>query len=90
MRAVTALFATTLLLVSTGASAMYCPLSFQEMLQNADLVVTGTIASLGEHIYDFEIAEVYKGQPQEKQITVTRFRDWVCARRPPEPPALTG
>lgn len=65
-----------------SARAAYCPPGPRTLAEQSDLIVTGTVVGLTGKTYDLEIAGAYKGHPKSRTVTVVRFRDWACARRP--------
>lgn len=64
-------------------SSTYRRYALHELIINADLVVVGTIAALGEETYDFRVESTWHGDSPER-IAVERFKDrlWVRRSRP--------
>jgi hypothetical protein len=67
------------------AEARYAPLSLVDLAGGADIIVTGTIAEVGEADFELKIDTVIHGDSSDAKkaitITVQKFKDWACAAR---------
>lgn len=70
-----------ILLVSINARADYQPLALTELFGGSDLIILGTIESVGKDRFRFSETEVYAGDIGDAPVQVNKYRDWTGGRR---------
>jgi hypothetical protein len=70
-----------LLLVGINARADYLPIPLSELFGGSELIVLGTIESVGDDSFTLRETEVYAGSIGDAPLQVKKYADWTGGRR---------
>lgn len=81
MKYPTLLFILLLFISSSLSAQIQLKQEIVELSANADLVVRGKIADVGNFLFEVEVSKVYVGEKPDGNISVKRFRNTKVAKR---------